>query len=105
MCEDPAAAPEVLGSILEWAEELAEEPFTTSHAIGDSAARTVLEQRGYAPDPSEPFGIYLQQPLPAPSAPPLDGYLFTTMAELNDVDVRAEAHRVGWPASTRSSDD
>jgi ribosomal protein S18 acetylase RimI-like enzyme len=100
-----SAAPHALESILEWAEDLAEEPFTTSHAIGDLAALTVLEHRGYGPDPSEPFGIYLQQPLPAPSVPPPDGYVFTTMAELNDLDVRAEAHRVGWPASTRSADD
>ena len=102
---DPAAA-ETLRSIVEWAEERTEEPFTTSHALGDVAAEAIFEQLGYRPDPSEPFGIYLEQPLPAASAPPLEGYVFTTMADLNnDADLRAEAHRVGWPASTQTADD
>jgi len=101
---DPAAA-EVLSSVVDCAEEHAEEPFVTSHAIDDSSARAVLEGRGYRPDPSEPFGIYLEQPLPTARASPLDGYVFTTMADLNDADLRATAHRVAWPASTRTADE
>ena len=101
---DPAAT-EVLRSMVEWAEERPDEPFTTSHAVADAAASSVLEQLGYRPDPTEPFGIYLEQPLPTTSASPLDDYVFTTMADLNDADLRAEAHRVAWPASTRTADD
>jgi len=99
---DPA---EILRSILEWAEDHAEEPFTTSHTQQDTEAATILDDSGYRPDPREPFGIYLGQPLPAASVPPPDGYVFTTMAEIDDVELRAEAHLVGWPASTRTPDD
>src|SRR5206468_7204524 len=93
-------------AIVGWAEEQADEPFTTSHAVDDVDAKAVLEQLGYHPDPSEPFGIYLQQSLsPATAAAALEGYAFTTMADLDDVDLRAEAHRVAWTASTRTGPD
>jgi len=101
---DPAGS-DVLRSIVNWAEEQTDETFATSHAAGDSAARAVLEELGYRPDPTEPFGIYLEQSLPTIPASPLDGYVFTTMAELNDADLRAQAHRVAWPASTQTADD
>ena len=39
------------------------------------------------------------------AAPALDGYVFTTMADLGDIDLRAEAHRVAWTASTRTGHD
>ena len=101
---DPATA-DVLRAIVEWAEECSEEPFTTSHAGADAAAKATLEELGYVPEPTEPFGIYLGQVLPGSSAPPPEGYIFTTMADLGDADLRAEAHRVGWPASTRTAND
>jgi GNAT superfamily N-acetyltransferase len=98
----------VLDDILTWAESRSDEPFTTSHAAADARSAAVLAERGYRPDPTEPFGIYLRQRLdndvalepPAPS-----GYRFTTMAELGDLERRAEAHRVAWDGSTRSADD
>ena len=98
-------APAVLDLILAWAEAIADESFTTSHTVGDHVARNVLERRGYRPDPSEPFGIYLGQALPTERRPPLGGYVFMTMADLDDHEVRAEAHRAGWPASTRTAAD
>ncbi len=101
---DPAAT-EVLTSILDWAEARADDSFMTSHAVGDAAAIAVLERLGYRPDPGEPFGIYLEQPLPTTPAAPLEGHVFRTMDELKDADLRAEAHRVAWPASTRTADD
>ena len=100
-----AAAEDVVRCILEWAEASTEERFTTSYAVGDQMARHVLEDAGYGPDPTEPFGIYLQQRVTGDPAPQLAGYVFMTMADLNDAELRAEAHRVGWPASLRTADD
>ncbi len=99
-----STATEVLGHIVEWAEERADEPFTTSHPVGDTAARQVLADLGYRPDPTEPFSVYLRQPLPAASSAPPTGYVLTTMAELRDLDLRTEAHRLAWD-SARTADD
>ncbi|MDQ3106722.1 MAG: GNAT family N-acetyltransferase [Actinomycetota bacterium] len=98
-------ADELLISIIDWAESRSDAPFTTSHAIADDVARAILVSRGYAPDPREPFGIYLQLGLPAASHQPVDGYTLTTMAELGDVELRAAAHRVAWDGSTRTAAD
>jgi GNAT superfamily N-acetyltransferase len=101
---EPAAA-ELLVSIIEWAEERSDLPFSTSHARGDDVARDVLAGLGYGPDPTEPFGIYMQQPLSTGSDVRLDGYVLATMAALGDAELRAEAHRLAWEGSTRSADD
>lgn len=101
---DPANL-EVLGDIVRWAESRSDEPFTTSHANSDEQAAAVLRELGYIADPSEPFGIYLQQQLVGDDDPALDGYRFTTMADVDDPELRAEAHRVAWDGSTRTADD
>ncbi|CAN5664686.1 hypothetical protein BH24ACT5_BH24ACT5_30650 [soil metagenome] len=98
-------AVELLVSMVDWAESRTELPFTTSHAANDDVARATLEQLGYRTDPTEPFGIYMQQRLTTTPAEPFDGYVFTTMADLDDVELRAEAHRVAWDGSTRTADD
>ena len=79
---------DVINDIVAWAEARSEEPFTTSHAVGDEHAAAVLAGRGYVPDSSEPFGIYLQQPLTGSEEPRLDGYRFTTMADVDDLELR-----------------
>jgi len=101
---DPSSVLEV---ILQWAESRSDAAFTTSHAQADEEASHYLRTRGYVPDPDEPFGIYLQQPLHdvGDDGPTLPGYRFTTMADLDDVEVRAELHRRAWDGSTRSADD
>lgn len=96
---------EVLGSILEWAEGRSGERFTSSHTEADATAAQVLRARGYVADPDEPSSMYLQTPLTGAVEPTLPGYRFTTMAELDDVDRRAEVHRLAWDGSTRSADD
>lgn len=96
---------EVLGDIIGWAESRSDEPFTTSHADSDDQAAGVLRHLGYIADPSEPFGIYMQQRLVGNAEPVLDGYRFTTMADVDDLELRAEAHRVAWDGSTRTADD
>lgn len=96
---------EALSEIIHWAESRSDQPFTTSHAASDSQAGAVLRDLGYQPDPTEPFGIYLQQRLVSNEEPSLDGYRFTTMAEVDDLDLRAEAHRVAWDGSTRTADE
>lgn len=101
---DPANVP-VLGDIVEWAESRSDEPFTTSHAAADSASAAILRDGGYVDDPSEPFGIYLQQELSSTDEPTVSGYRFTTMAEVDDLELRAEAHRVAWDGSTRTAED
>jgi predicted N-acetyltransferase YhbS len=101
---EPANVP-VLRDIVEWAESRGDEPFTTSHAAADAASAAVLRDCGYVGDPSEPFGIYLQQELIADEPPARDGCTFTTMAEVGDLELRAEAHRVAWDGSTRNADD
>jgi GNAT superfamily N-acetyltransferase len=100
-----------LAEIIEWAEDrCGSRDFVTSHAAGDVVAEEVLQSLGFEPDPSEPFGIYLQQrlgdgaPRTAGAGLP-DGYVLTTMAELDDAELRAEAHRVAWDGSTRSASD
>lgn len=98
-------AAEVLSEIVGWAESRSDTPFTTSHAVSDAVGGAVLRDLGYRPDASEPFGIYMHQRLPGRTASGLDGYRFATMAELDDVELRAEAHRVAWDGSTRSGDD
>lgn len=100
-----AAAHDVLSDILEWAELRSDARFTTSHTEGDLEAAAVLRGLGYLPDPTEPFGIYLQQRLVTADEPTADGYVFTTMAAVMDLELRAEAHRVAWDGSTRSADD
>lgn len=102
--DDPDPA-ELLNEILDWAEERAEALFTTSHTRADDTAAAVLVSRGYEPDPTEPFSMYLQQELKNPQAPTLDGYRFITMEELNDLEARAEVHRRAWDGSTRNADD
>ena len=101
---DPASV-EILGDIVAWAESRSDGPFTTSHAVADDQAAAVLRGLGYVDDPSEPFGIYLQQRIVAAGEPRVNGFEFTTMADVDDVDLRAEAHRVAWDGSTRTSDD
>jgi predicted N-acetyltransferase YhbS len=96
---------EVLGEIVEWAESRSDERFTTSHAAGDDEAAAILGGRGYVADDSEPFGIYLQQSLVERDDDALDGHTFTTMADIDDAELRAEAHRVAWDGSTRTADD
>ena len=103
-------AHDTLRSIVAWAEQRCPEGFVTSHAAADVDAERVLGALGYVPDPSEPFGIYLQRDLrdadadDLGAAPP-DGYVLTTMADLDDVELRAEAHRVAWEGSRRGADD
>ncbi len=101
---DPDAG-ELLIAIIVWAESRSDAPFTTSHAIADDVAGAILDSRGYIPDSTEPFGIYLQLELPAVSHQPVAGYTFTTMADLADVELRAAAHRVAWEGSTRTAAD
>jgi GNAT superfamily N-acetyltransferase len=96
---------ELLRDIVAWAESRSDEPFTTSHSVDDVQAAAVLRKLGYVADPTEPFGIYLQQRLAPSNEPTLDGYRFTTMAEVDDLELRAEAHRVAWNGSTRTADD
>lgn len=96
---------EALSDIVEWAESRSDASFTTSHAEGDLEAAALLRGLGYLPDTTEPFGIYLQQPITAADEPTADGYVFTTMADLMDLELRAEAHRVAWDGSTRSAND
>jgi len=99
-------AMDVLVDIVRWAEARTDAPFTTSHAEGDDDAARTLADLGYRPDATEPFGIYLQQELASSSAERVHGEcLFTTMAELDDAELRAAAHRVAWDGSTRSADD
>jgi GNAT superfamily N-acetyltransferase len=106
-----ADATDVLGELVAWAIDHADDrgqPLATSHAAGDDVAARALEAHGFAPEPTEPFGIYLQQPLavlPTPPTAPPDGYVLTTMAALGDPELRAAAHRVAWDGSTRSADD
>jgi GNAT superfamily N-acetyltransferase len=101
---DPARV-EVLKDIVAWAESRTDEPFTTSHPAADDEAGDVLRGLGYVHDPTEPFGIYLQQRLVAGNAPTPPGFRFTTMADIGDTELRAEAHRVAWDGSTRSAED
>lgn len=96
---------DVLNNIVEWAESRTDAPFTTSHAKADLEAAAILHGLGYLPDPSEPFGIYLQQRLLPSDEPTVNGYVFTTMAAVHDLELRAEAHRVAWDGSARSADD
>lgn len=101
---DPANL-EVLSDIVGWAESRSDEPFTTSYADSDERSAGVLRELGYIADPSEPFGVYLWQRLLRDDDPTLDGYRFTTMADVDDPELRAEAHRVAWDGSTRTADD
>lgn len=101
---DPAGA-DVLVELVAWAESRSDQPFTTSYAASDDDAAAVLRGLGYIDDSAEPFGIYLRQRLRSDEQPTLDGYRFTTMADLDDAELRAEAHRVAWDGSTRSADD
>ena len=96
---------DVLTAVLAWVEGRAAERFTTSHNEADDVAADLLHRRGYLPDPTEPFSSYLQQPRTDLVEPTLAGYRFVTMAELADVDLRAEAHRSAWEGSSRSGDD
>ncbi|MDP1795661.1 MAG: GNAT family N-acetyltransferase [Acidimicrobiales bacterium] len=96
---------DLLAALVRWADDLGGDRYTTSHAQADHEAAAILGSLGFAPDPTEPFGLYLQQSVGAPAAPYLDGYRFVTMAELDDVEMRAAAHRAGWEASTFSADD
>jgi predicted N-acetyltransferase YhbS len=96
---------DVLAGIVEWAESRSAEPFTTSHAAADREAAAVLGELGFVADPSEPFGIYLQQRLVERDDAMLAGYTFTTMADIGDAELRAEAHRAAWDGSTRSAED
>lgn len=102
--DDPDRA-ELLGSILDWAESRSETPFTVSHTRADRVAGDVLALRGFEPDPTEPFSMYLQQVLSDTQQVDLAGYRFVTMDELDDVEARAEVHRRAWDRSTRSADD
>lgn len=95
----------ILGDIVRWAESRTDEPFTTSHAVADEQASGLLRELGYVVDPSEPFGVYLQQRLVQSDEPAMEGYTFTTMADVDDIELRAEAHRVAWDGSTRTADD
>jgi hypothetical protein len=80
-----ADATDVLGELVAWAIDHADDrgqPLATSHAAGDDVAARALEAHGFTPEPTEPFGIYLQQPLaslpnPTPPTPPPDGYVLT----------------------------
>jgi len=101
---DPAGV-EVLSKIVAWAESRSDEPFTTSHAASDEQSAAVLRDLGYVADTSEPFGIYLQQRLVDGDVPTVNGYRVMTMTDVDDVELRAEAHRVAWDGSTRSADD
>lgn len=101
---DPASV-EVLSDIVAWAESQSHEPFTTSHAAADEQAAAVLRGLGYVDDPSEPFGIYLHQHLVNADEPSVEGFRFTTMTDVDDAELRAEAHRVAWDGSTRTADD
>jgi GNAT superfamily N-acetyltransferase len=101
---DPARD-DLLREIIEWAASRSDEPFTTSHAAADAQAAALLRDLSYDPDPTEPFGVYLQQALAPSEEPMLEGHRFTTMAEVDDLELRAEAHRVAWDGSTRSADD
>jgi GNAT superfamily N-acetyltransferase len=94
----------VLDSIITWAESRSDQAFTTSHTATDRDAAALLARRGYEPDPTEPFSLYLQQPLADRAEPALEGYSFVTMSDLDDVDARAEVHRRAWEASTFSGD-
>lgn len=83
--------------------------FVTKHAAGDADAAAALAHRGFRPRPDEPFGIYLERRIldyePAVS---LDGYQFLPAADVwwkNTLELRAAAHRAGWPDSTRTADD
>lgn len=96
---------DVLGSIISWAESRTDQPLITSHTEADREAATLLADRGYVPDATEPFSLYLQQPLIDHEEPTLEGYSFVTMADLDDVDARAEVHRRAWDGSTFGSDD
>jgi ribosomal protein S18 acetylase RimI-like enzyme len=106
----------VLAQVLRWARGgEARRRFTTSYAETDDEAAAFLEDDDFVPALDEPFGVYLQQPLTGatgtddgaaaddPPAPP--GYRFATMAEVGDVDARAEVHRKAWDGSARSGDD
>lgn len=95
----------LVDEVVRWAESRADAPFTTSYADGDALARDYFRDRGYVPDPTEPFGIYLQQRLESNVEAELPGYRFVTMAELGDLEARAEVHRLAWEGSTRSADD
>lgn len=101
--DDPGT---LLTAILTWAEERAGEPFTTAYNDGNQMAEAVLTRRGYVHDPTEPYSGYLSRSLGDLGPPPeLAGYRFLSMAELGDVDQRAEVHRQAWDGSTRSADD
>jgi ribosomal protein S18 acetylase RimI-like enzyme len=106
----------LLAEILAWAHGgEADRRFVTSHAETDDEAAELLESEGFVPAFDEPFGVYLQQPLTGSGAgtgtgvaadpPAPQGYRFTTMAEIGDVDARAEVHRRAWDGSARSGDD
>jgi GNAT superfamily N-acetyltransferase len=97
---------DVLASLVDWGRSVADGPLSTSHTAADVAAATALATMGFQPAPSEPFGIYLEQRLAEPSPPVVpDGFVVTTMADLDDLELRAAAHRVAWDGSTRSADD
>lgn len=97
---------EVLAAVLDWALSRSEEQFTTGYNEADNLAQHLLSQRGFVHDPTEPYSGYLSQSLElaGPAVEP-SGYSFLTMAELNDLDRRAEVHRLAWDGSTRSSAD
>lgn len=99
--KDPAA---VLTAVLAWTEERAGERFTTAYNESDVMAESVLSQRHYTLDPSEPYSGYLSQPLDGLGpVTELVGYRFLNMVELDDVERRAEIHRLAWDGSTRSA--
>jgi predicted N-acetyltransferase YhbS len=100
-------AGDVLESLVRWAAAEAGGPLTTSHTDTDTAAAELLAGLGFEPAADEPFGVMLQQPLEAlpPGQEAPEGYVFTTMADLADVELRAAAHRVAWEGSTRDADD
>lgn len=96
----------VLHAIIDWAEERADVPFTTAFNPPDCSAAALLARRGYVHDATEPYSGYLSQPLDGVGpAAELSGYRFLTMVELDDLDARAEVHRLAWEGSTRSPSD
>jgi GNAT superfamily N-acetyltransferase len=100
---DPA---QVLDAVVDWAESRAEEVFTTAYNNGDLLAEQMLTRRGFIHDPTEPYSGYLRHRLESLAAAPVPSdYRFVTMLELDDLELRAEVHRLAWDGSTRTAAD
>ncbi len=99
---DPQA---LVHELLSWALQRVGASFTTAYNEPDLVARQVLAEHGFRPDPNEPFSGYLGQQLTSTAEPNLPGYSFITMVELDDLERRAEVHRLAWDGSSRSAAD